>query len=267
MASRVCPFCGQLNASDEPRCIRCERRLPPAWQRAVARGGFSFADRPFIATYFFLILSLAVYVFLLLGSGGLSVGVRPAAALRWGALVGNLGEHEPWRFLSAMFVHFNILHIAFNALALHSLGRSLEEAVGSARFTLIFIGAGIGGFVASDVWYSPQPLTGGISGGVFGLLGAAVGWNYAERNEQWKRLAVTGAGYAVAMALIPGQSVNNAAHVGGLVLGAALGWASHRLGRHPLVTRIATIAAVLSVLAVIASLALSLASPVPRRLI
>jgi rhomboid protease GluP len=267
MPARVCSFCGHLNANDEARCVRCGRRLLPAWQHSVVQRGVTLARRPYVATYFFLTLSVGVYLLLVLQSGGLFAAVRPYPALRWGALVGRFGEREPWRFLSAMFVHFNLLHIGFNALALHSLGRNLEEAAGPSRFTLIFLGTGIGGFVASELWYAPQPLTGGISGGIFGLLGAAVGWNYAQRNEQWKRLAITGAGYAVAMALIPGQTVNNAAHVGGLVLGAVLGWAFQRIGWRQGTQRVTAVAAALLVIATVASIVLSLLSPLPRRLV
>jgi rhomboid protease GluP len=231
----------------------------------LAQSGQSIVRRRHIATNLFLVVSVGVYLGLLFGGGGLFESVRPTEALRWGALVGTLGVYEPWRFLAAMFVHFNLLHAGFNSLALQSLGRNLEDSVGSARFTLIFLGTGIGGFVASQLWYSPQPLTGGISGGVFGLLGAAVGWSYAQRDEQWKKLALTGAGYAVAMALVPGQQVNNAAHVGGLLLGAALAWVLFRAGRSRGAERILDGLAVAMVLATVVSIVLSLTSPVTRR--
>jgi membrane associated rhomboid family serine protease len=245
--------------------VRCGRRLATGWIVGAASSRSEDLGRRHVATKLFMLLSVGVYVALLLGGGGLFEPVRRIQAVHWGALVGRLGLAEPWRFLAAMFVHFNLLHVGFNTMALQSLGRSLEENVGSARFTLIFLGTGIGGFVASQLVYSPQPLTGGISGGVFGLLGAAVGWSYAQRDKQWKRLALTGAGYAVAMALIPGQQVNNAAHVGGLLLGAGLAWALYRLGRRPRAELVASVFALVLVLATFASIGLSLASSVTRK--
>jgi rhomboid protease GluP len=167
-----------------------------------------------------------------------------------------------------MFVHFGLMHFGFNTLTLHQLGRELEGAVGWARFVLVFVGTGIAGFVASELWYAPMPLTGGTSGGIFGLLGAAVGWRYAQRDPEWKRLAITGAGYAVAMVLLErlsNLSVNHAAHVGGLLAGAALGWALHRLPSGRRIELTINSAGALLILASFASIGLSLASPhVPR---
>ena len=112
-----------------------------------------------------MLLSVGIYLALMLGGGSLWGPPRPIDAVRWGALVGPLGRVEPWRYLSAMFVHFSLLHVGFNTLTLHSIGRSLEEGIGSARFVLVFLGTGIAGFVASQVFYELDPLTGGISGG------------------------------------------------------------------------------------------------------
>jgi rhomboid protease GluP len=210
-------------------------------------------------------LTVAVYGLLALGGTEGWGTVGRLGALRWGALVGALGHIEPWRYLSAMFVHFSLMHVGFNTLTLHSLGRSLEDAVGWARFVVVFIGTGVAGFLASELWYAPIPLTGGISGGIFGLLGAAVGWRYAMRDPEWKRLAITGTGYAVAMALIPGVTVNHAAHVGGLLAGAGLGWALYRLGHGRRIDRVMNIAGALLILASFGSIGLSLTSPVIRR--
>lgn len=224
---RICPFCGKLNAKDEARCIRCERRLPGAGESLLRDSARRFLGDDYPLTKAFIALSVGVFVgMLLLGGGGSLMGAaRPSQALRWGALFGPLGSYEPWRYLSAMFVHFGLLHLGLNCLALHALGRSTESALGSLRFAIVFLGTGIVGFLASDFSYRYPPLTGGISGGVFGLLGVAAGWRYAERDPEWKRLALTGLGYALVMWLLPGFNVNNAAHLGGLLAGGLFGWA------------------------------------------
>ena len=204
--------------------------MPPAWESAVARHWSSLLGKGSGATTLFLVLSLAVYALLILGGPGLLQSVSAARALRWGALVGDLGHSQPWRYLSAIFVHFTLMHVAFNLLALVSFGRSLEQAIGSARFAALLLLSGVGGFVLSDLWYTFQPLTGGMSGGIFGLLGAEVGLRYAGRDVAWKQSAISALGYGVVAALLPGQSVNNAAHFGGLFVGAACGWGLFRAG-------------------------------------
>lgn len=203
--------------------------------RAITKAGLARAFGGAPATVWFAVLSVAVYLALMWSSGGPRAPISGRMALRWGALAGDLGWHEPWRQLSAMFVHFGLLHIGFNVLALVSFGRVLERVLGSARFTVLLLVTGALGFVASDLWYvlfPPAQITGGLSGGIFGLLGAEVGLRLAARDDGWKRAAVSGAGYALMMGLIPGQTVNNAAHVGGLLSGVLLGWAlSHAASR------------------------------------
>lgn len=265
--SQICARCGKLNSRQDTQCIHCGARLPAGWEKG-ARGWTSVFSRPDAATTLFVVLSVAVYGALWLSGVGAWGAARPMAAVRWGALAGSLGSAEPWRYLSAMFVHFGLLHFGFNTLTLHQLGRELESNVGWARFVLVFVGTGVAGFVASELWYSPMPLTGGTSGGIFGLLGAAVGWRYAQRDPEWKRLAITGVGYAVAMVLLERMSnlsVNHAAHVGGLAAGAALGWALHRLGRGRSIERALNITGALLIVASFASIALCLASPIGRR--
>jgi membrane associated rhomboid family serine protease len=232
----------------------------------LASAGQAIFGRECPLTRAFIALSALVYAALAIGGGGLSLlgSVVPSQALRWGALAGELGSAEPWRYLSAMFVHFGVLHVGLNCLALYSLGRALEHSEGWAHLTLIFLGAGIGGFVVSDLWPGPGPLTGGISGGVFGLLGAGAGRRYAEGDPEWKRLAVSGLGYAVALALMMPGVVNNAAHLGGLLSGAGASWALVRFGRHPRTLPITRGLAALLLIGTLASIGLSHASDVWR---
>lgn len=261
LQSRICPFCGKLNAREDVRCAYCARRIP---------GGLELRARevlgtvaPHAATAAFVALSIGVYIGLV-ASSSFSLDPWVPATLRWGALTGRLGSSEPWRFLSAMFVHFGPFHFGFNTLALHSLGRNVESSLGAARFTLIFLGSGVGGFVVSYLWSPPNLLTGGISGGIFGLLGAAAGWRLAQRDPGWKRDAISAVGYAVLMALLPGLQINHAAHVGGLVVGAMIAWALYRWGSHGRPGRaLQSSAAALAALTFI-SIALSLASDAPR---
>jgi rhomboid protease GluP len=239
--------------------------MPAGWETAARSRWATALQRRGWATTLFMLLDVGVYAALMLGGTDRWGGVQQLEAVRWGALAGSLGPLEPWRYLSAMFVHFGLLHVGFNTLTLYQLGRGLEDGVGWARFVVVFIGTGVAGFLASELWYTRMPLTGGISGGIFGLLGAAVGWRYAQGDPEWKRLAITGVGYAVAMALLPGVMVNHAAHGGGLVAGAGLGWAMYRLGQGRRVDRAANLLGALLILASFASIGLSVTSPLVRR--
>jgi len=225
--STVCPHCGGLNGADEKECFRCGQRLPGPLTRGALDLAQSALGKSFPFTKLYVGICVAVFVMTTLASKRFEMlgGMRVSEALRWGALFGPLGLAEPWRYLSAMFVHFGALHIGFNMMALWDFGRATEQRLGSGRFVLIFIGTGIAGFVVSDIWYmlrGAPALTAGASGGLFGLVGGLIGYLYAARDPAWKQFLVRVIIYAAIFAFA--LSVNNAAHIGGFAVGFPMGY-------------------------------------------
>ena len=99
-----------------------------------------------------------------------------------------LAASEPWRMLSAGFVHdwSGPLHILFNSYAIWIFGRQLEPMLGPLRFLVLYLTSVIGGSVAV-LWLSdPTVPVVGASGALFGLMGAffiiirAVGGNASQ---------------------------------------------------------------------------------------
>lgn len=145
-----------------------------------------------------------------------------------------LGWVEPWRFVTAAFLHAPnmVLHIGFNMFALWMLGQYLEPMLGRARFLVLYLISGIGGQVAvtllagaptieglrsgqDDAW-----LTGvvGASGAIFGLFGALLVLNrHLGRSSagMYTTLLIN----AVIGFMYPGISWQ--AHVGGFLTGLA----------------------------------------------
>lgn len=186
--------------------------------------------KEFPVTQLLIGLSTLIFMVSVLGKGPFPIwfgdGVRTSEALRWGALVVPGSSSEPWRYLSAVFVHSSALHLLMNMLALLSLGRAAEGELGSARFTVGFVGSGVIGYLISHGWYSfwggRGALLVGASGAIFGLLGVEVGMLLARRAWEararlWRALILV----AVIGLLIP---VNNSAHLGGLFAGLAIGY-------------------------------------------
>jgi membrane associated rhomboid family serine protease len=284
LGSRVCPYCGALNGADESRCHRCERRLPGPLARSVVGLWQTALGRDFPITKLFILLCLAVFVFLMLAdrgalAGGLSALLmgrgRLSELVRWGALVplavvpgagdpfATVGRIEPWRFLSAMFVHFGVLHIVFNMMALLDMGRATEQRLGSARFTLIFVVTGVAGFVASDLWFAftrTLSPTAGASGGLFGLAGALIGYLYAKGDPAWKDFLLRIVIFAVVFAIV--LPVNNAAHIAGFLTGVPLGFVFYKESRPWRRTQLFGALAAMLVLLSFASVALSHRSPI-----
>jgi rhomboid protease GluP len=186
----------------------------------------------------------------------ISGGFRASTLLRFGAEGPSFGREEPWRYLAAVFVHANTLHIVMNGVSLASLGGPVERDFGPARFALLFVLSGFLGFVASDLWYGAEvPFTVGASGAIFGVLGGAIGERLLRRDPAWKDMMLRGVVYALILAFIPMMSVNTAAHIGGLISGFALGFLLNRLGRRANSTL--AVLAVAGVLATFVSLWLS----------
>jgi membrane associated rhomboid family serine protease len=197
----------------------------------------------------------------LFDAGGVLDAMRSGAMLSVPSLV----ALEPWRLLSACFVHFGLLHIGMNMLGLMHLCRLLEPAIGSVRLLLVYIVTGILGFAVSLAYYTlqrqPSP-TAGASGAIFGLMGAVLGFLYRRDDERWKQWLIQTVGYSLMFGLLM-RGVNNAAHLAGLVSGALLGWLFAPGAPSPS-TLAQRLLATASAVAVVASLVLARLSDLPE---
>lgn len=133
-----------------------------------------------------------------------------------------------YRLFTSMFIHIGIVHLAFNTWALYVIGMGLERLYGSARYLVIYILSGLGGSLVSYV-LAPANVSAGASGAIFGLIGAEIAFFYRHRktfgqaSQQQLRSLLMVAGINLVFGFtFPG--INNYAHIGGLIFGAALGW-------------------------------------------
>ncbi|MGE4000128.1 MAG: rhomboid family intramembrane serine protease [Planctomycetaceae bacterium] len=87
---------------------------------------------------------------------------------------------QPWRMLTAGFLHFGPLHLAMNLLGLFYLGSRLERTWGRVRtivcyLTATFMSMGLAPMLVTPPPSQPFVILVGASGGVMGLLGAIIG--------------------------------------------------------------------------------------------
>jgi membrane associated rhomboid family serine protease len=269
--SKVCPYCRRLNGAAETDCYNCGRRLPGKAASAGLSAYRSMFGGELPVTRLFIALCVVVFALAVITSGSSppiwGETFARSELLRWGAIGGQLGRIEPWRYLSAVFVHLNLVHLGLNMLSLVYLGRTFEQQVGSGRLALLFVVTGILGFVVSDVWYSARDVpnfTAGASGSLFGLMGALIGWMYSRRDPEWKNVALRFAVYAAAFAFT--LPVNNAAHLGGFAAGFPLGYLLQRERRPDLHHRTFGVVAVVLIALSVGSVLLSVRSPLWREL-
>jgi membrane associated rhomboid family serine protease len=130
---------------------------------------------------------------------------------------------EWWRLISAVFLHAGLLHLLFNAMAVHYLGQIVENALGPASFLLLFL---LGGWFASLCSHQlTVAMSVGASGAVFALLGAAASYGVVNRRripKRLKRFLVVTPLIFIGLNMILTFVIPNidvAAHGGGLVVG------------------------------------------------
>lgn len=128
---------------------------------------------------------------------------------------------DKYRLLSAVFVHSGWLHLGMNMLMLWVLGRSLEEYFGRVRLLTVFLVAGFGGAVASYWFNDPRSIGIGASGAIFGLFAAMFVFGREHRVNTQEIVGVIGINLVLGF-VIPG--VDWHAHLGGLLVGAIVGW-------------------------------------------
>ena len=192
----------------------------------TSRWSLPGADRTPFATYLLLVANLVIFA-LMERAGG---SQDPIVLDRFGALFGPLvAEGQYWRLLSAVFLHIGFIHLAFNSLGLFVFGTAFERACGPIRMVAVYVGAGLAGSALSYL-ASPAVRSAGASGAIFGVLGALAIYLVVNRQEFGKmgQREITTILFLAAMNLLNGLTtpgVDNWAHVGGLIGGAALGLA------------------------------------------
>ncbi len=136
-------------------------------------------------------------------------------------------QGEYWRVFTAMFLHFGLVHLLYNMLALATMGDMLERLTGAWKYLLIYLLSGLGGNLLSIWWdlrTNDMVISAGASGAIFGVIGALAYCLFraggAAGLRSSKRLWIVAAlmlseGFTTA-------GVDNAAHVGGLITGLVL---------------------------------------------
>jgi rhomboid protease GluP len=135
---------------------------------------------------------------------------------------------QEWRLLTAAFIHFGVIHLAFNMFALYNGGSLTERLFGSARFGVIYLLSALAGNVASG-WWDASRMSAGASGAVFGVYGALLAY-FARRPRDIPvdllKSVSMGAATLLLYSLVMGAAlpfIDNSAHIGGLLGGAISG--------------------------------------------
>ena len=130
---------------------------------------------------------------------------------------------QPWRFVTAVFLHASLIHIGFNMWVLIDIGPMVEELYGSARYLFIFVLTGLIGYIASSFFGF---MSIGASGALLGLIGvllAVTTKRHGAQSQMLRSQLLRWLLYIAILGFLPGLHIDNAAHLGGLIAGFILG--------------------------------------------
>ena len=257
---QMCRSCGAIVGAGESQCAVCgtptaltpeQIRASPPTDRETIRFARAILNRPNMFTIVLLIANLFVFMLMWQSSGLTSQvlwgGFPESVLIAYGAKLNyliNPPNDQWWRFITPMFIHINLPHVLVNMYSLWMVGPYVEKLYGSAKFLVFWVVTGICGVVGSYLTVRPALPTGslgrflfknmdvpsaGASGALFGLVGVLFVFGIKFRRELpegFKRAFGTGMIPIILINLFIGYVgrgfIDNAAHLGGLLSGAAL---------------------------------------------
>ncbi len=239
-ATKMCQQCRALIPSSADACPECEAltghiRSGGAGRRLSLILPFEVTVTNGIITAFFLTYLLGMILSLALEPRGLDPAPSPFGVL-WqldsralifmGANHGMLsGGPEPWRLVTALFLHAGLLHLAFNTMAMVWFGQVVEHVYGPSRMFFLFVASGALGNLASLAWKGESFHQVGASGAIFGLVGVAARYAFTHKDalaDALRNMIPRVVLWAVVMSFIP--FIDSMAHFAGMAAGAGLAW-------------------------------------------
>ena len=257
----ICPDCMTYG----PVGIRCPDHAraggrASASRRTARTTARTLSARGPIVTQTLIGINVAVFLLELLMGGNLNgtgswIYEHGALVSRWPFSygIGGVTEGDWWRLITAPFLHYGPLHLGMNMLVLWFIGPPLEEYFGHWRYALVYLVSGLAGSAGALVW-SPNALTVGASGAIWGIMGAAL---VLEARRIWvfggQAMGLVLLNLALTF-LIPGVSIGG--HIGGFIGGALCALAFSSLRRAPALATLSMVAVgVLSVAIAVQSVA------------
>ncbi|HMD99926.1 MAG TPA: rhomboid family intramembrane serine protease [Terriglobia bacterium] len=236
---RMCPNCRALVERGASECPFCGMKLRSPRARSQSSGSGQVLGGllpvPSTACSVIILVTIAVYAASWYLTQQASSPGMPAPSMGGinGGVLQELGaksplivfRHQWWRLVTAIFLHAGLFHIGMNLWCLFDLGPQVEALFGASKFVVFYLVTGVAGFLLSLFW-NPMGMSIGASGAILGLIGVLIGASFhhgglgkAYRGTLWRWVI-----YILIFGLLPFFAVDNAAHIGGLVSGLALGY-------------------------------------------
>ncbi len=234
----ICPDC-MRPASVGFQCPDCVREGAKSVRTARTAFGGSLAGAQGMVTKVLVGLNVGMFVLTVLAAGtnGVNAMMRTLVGQssdsplhRWldmiplaidpsrAELIG-VANGEYWRLLTAGFMHYGLIHLGLNMVALWLLGGEVERAVGRWRFLAVYLLSGFGGTIAVYLFGATNGPVAGASASVFGMFGALFFLFRKLKKDIRGLVTIVLINFAAGLFI----NVSWLGHIGGLVLGAITG--------------------------------------------
>ncbi len=166
------------------------------------------------------------------------LGGHAAVFHAYGVMYGDVRAGEWWRLLTGPFLHYTPMHFLQNFLFLILVGAVAWAVLGAASSIATFVAGNILGAIA-QMQFGAQlyDSVGGVSGGVYALLGLIVVYGALRRGSLPQGLAtlvlilaVTGVGMSELASVTTATTAHVAGFISGCAIGALLAWRSAPAG-------------------------------------
>lgn len=174
-------------------------------------------EKPTI-TYSLIVLNIIIFFITAMFSSNM-YQIDSSVLYKFGGLV--VGSNEYYRMITSAFLHAGFIHLLCNMYALYIVGSQVEQIFGKMKFILIYLISAIMGSLFTIVFSSPNVISVGASGAIFGLFGSIIYFGYHFRGY---------IGNAILSQMIPvvllnlfigftTPNIGTPAHIGGLIGG------------------------------------------------
>lgn len=182
------------------------------------------ATVPYYSYFLVACIVLVTFVQYTTDTPGAEIG---ESILKAGLLKQNFFQSgEYWRILTSAALHGGLLHIYFNGQALYGFGGLVELISNRAHLAIVFLLAVVTGGLFS-VFMGPFGSSVGASGGIMGLVGYLAVYGYRRKQQlppDFFKSILINVAFIAGIGLVGYQFIDNFAHLGGLLAGAAYGF-------------------------------------------
>ena len=167
----------------------------------------------------FVLINIIIFVIQSMYSGFTDIFVLNELAI---------SSWQVWRFVSSIFLHGSITHLAYNMFALFFFGIALEKFIGSKKFLFVYFFSGI---IANIISINFYPSSLGASGAIMGIIGALtiikpmmMVWSFGMILPMFVAAGLWIAGDVLgAFGAFGDTGIGNIAHLSGVGIGLILG--------------------------------------------